>query len=97
MTGPLRINRFVLGPLSTNCYLVWEPGSGKGMLIDPAEHSDDAAKVIREEGIEVACVLNTHGHADHIAGDASYGYPVYIHELDAPCLSDPARNLSFML
>ena len=41
-------------------------------------------------------IINTHGHADHVMGDAAFGFPVLIHEADAACLNDPVRSLSFL-
>ena len=97
MSRLLQIKKFVEGPLSTNCYLVYGSNTPKGMIIDPAVYDPEIKNFIQDQGIDVICTLNTHGHADHITGDAAFGYPVFIHELDEPCLYDGRRNLSFML
>jgi hydroxyacylglutathione hydrolase len=89
------LKRFVVGPLGTNCYLIYEGHSRKGMLIDPGAYDPEIAGYIRDNGIDVICTLNTHGHADHVMGDADFGFPVLIHELDGPCLRDLAKNLPF--
>lgn len=65
------------------------------MLIDPGAHDPAVTSSIKDERLRVVCTLNTHGHADHITGNAGFGFPVFIHELDAPCLADPMRSLAF--
>jgi len=92
----VKLKKFIVGPLFTNCYLVYDGASRKGALIDPGAYSGEIAEYIKRNKIDVVWTINTHGHADHISGDASFGYPVMIHELDAPCLQDPVRNLSVL-
>jgi hydroxyacylglutathione hydrolase len=92
----LVVKRFILGPLETNCYLVHEKTSHKGILIDPGFFARGINEHIKKLGIEVVATVNTHGHADHIMGDSEFGFPVMIHELDEPYLGDSAKNLSFM-
>jgi glyoxylase-like metal-dependent hydrolase (beta-lactamase superfamily II) len=92
----IAVNRFVVGPLGTNCYIVHDKRLMKGAIIDPGDSDPGISEYIRDNGIEVEYILNTHGHADHIKANAFYGYPVMMHELDEPCLRDPARNLSFL-
>lgn len=93
----MKFAKFVMGHLATNCYLVWDESTKKAVLIDPAEFSGDITAFIEENDLDVLATVNTHGHADHIMGDAFFGYPVMIHEKDLECLSDPRKNLSFML
>lgn len=97
MKNVLTLKRFVLGPLFTNCYLVCEEATRKGVLIDPAAPSPEIRDYVRAKKIEVLYSINTHGHADHIAGDLYFGYPVLIHSLDEECLKDPVKNLSGMM
>ena len=91
------IERFVVGPLQTNCYLVYEDTSGKGVLIDPGEYDERIAGYIKVKNIDIEYTINTHGHADHIAGDAAFGFPVLIHKADESCLFDPSKNLSNLM
>lgn len=94
MTGALEIRKFVVGELATNCYLVYDNDSRKGILIDPGEYAPAIRNYIRDNNIEVMYTLNTHGHYDHIRGNASFGFPILIHEFDEPCLSDSQKNRS---
>jgi glyoxylase-like metal-dependent hydrolase (beta-lactamase superfamily II) len=69
--------------------------SGKGILIDPGAYDPDIADHIRDKGIDVEFTLNTHCHWDHVLGDADFGFPVLIHELDGPYLIDPEISRVF--
>lgn len=92
----LKIKRFVVGPIETNCYVVSEPVSGEGMLIDPGDYDPGIEEYAKAENIKILYTLNTHGHADHIKGNAVFAFPVLIHEFDEPCLKDPGKNLSLL-
>ncbi len=95
-TSAIVVNKYALGPLFTNCYLVYGKTERKGVLIDPGAFSGRIKKHIEKEKIDIVASINTHGHADHIMGDGPFGYPVYIHRLDALCLGDPSRNLAYL-
>jgi len=91
----LELKKFIIGPLSTNCYLAYNKKSRKGILIDPAVYDTEVSEYIADNGIEISYTLNTHGHADHIAGNAGFDFPILIHELDELCLRDPMKSLAF--
>jgi glyoxylase-like metal-dependent hydrolase (beta-lactamase superfamily II) len=93
----MKIQRFPLGALWTNGYLVYD-SSGKGFFTDPGGDPEDVLVFMKDKGIVVEFVLLTHGHADHIAGverirkEAAGG--VFIHEEDSEMLTLPESNLS---
>jgi len=53
----------------TYTYLLADPASAEGVLIDPvfSQHGRDLA-LIRELGIALVATLDTHVHADHVSG-----------------------------
>ena len=60
---------------------------GKAAIIDPLRHIDQYLDLIAEEGAELALILDTHAHADHISGGPALakatGAPYYLHPYDA--------------
>lgn len=82
-----------LGPLATNCYLVWQEGSTAALLIDCAGSARDILREAQQRGLAIRLIINTHGHTDHIEALAGLkeatGAELAIHELDAPMLGDP--------
>jgi len=81
-----------VGALEVNCYIVWDESTREGFIIDPGADASDIEEAARAEGVIVRCVLNTHGHFDHVGADgavkAAFGAPVAIHPDDAPLMAD---------
>ena len=94
----MKVELFVTGIISTNCYLAVNEETKHAVVIDPASASPKILNHIREEGITVEAILLTHGHFDHIMGIdgflKEFQVPVYVHESDLPMLEDPAWNQS---
>ena len=85
------IQTLVLGELQTNCYLVSLPGSNDVVVIDPGDDIPMLKAALA--GKNVCGVLITHAHYDHILGlPALKDDPIYVHEADAPALTDAVRN-----
>ncbi|MCS7229013.1 MAG: MBL fold metallo-hydrolase [Candidatus Kryptonium sp.] len=88
------IKSFESGPLLTVGYLVIDEKSNYAVVIDAPK---DSAEVIVNEAkkinCEILCLINTHGHWDHIADDSEIvrltAAKVAIHRKDAHLLEDP--------
>jgi glyoxylase-like metal-dependent hydrolase (beta-lactamase superfamily II) len=99
MTGPLQIATIVSTLFEENCYIVHLRDQNKCLVIDPGLDPQDILQEISDQNLEVAAILNTHGHADHIAGNAALTQafptaPLVIGRDDAPLLTDANANLS---
>src|SRR5947207_11992186 len=95
----LQIQTIVSAPFQENTYIVWQPPRTDALVIDPGLEPELILDYLREQGLSVAAVLNTHGHADHIAGNAAVKAafpeaPLMIGEGDGPMLAAADRNLS---
>jgi glyoxylase-like metal-dependent hydrolase (beta-lactamase superfamily II) len=67
--------------------------------VDPGFDTDAILEVVNRENLTLAAILNTHGHADHIAGNAAIkaafpDAPLVIGRGEAHLLTDPRANLS---
>lgn len=99
MNGLFRLRTVVSPIYEENCYIVARPGRDDCVVIDPGLDPRSILSVLEDEGLTPAMILNTHGHADHIAGNATLkeaypGAPIVIGRNDEPMLTDPVLNLS---
>ena len=60
------IQRIVTGAYQENAYLVFD-GAGKAAVVDPGEDAPRILAALRDARAELAAVLLTHGHLDHIS------------------------------
>lgn len=80
------IKTYQTGPLNVNTYVIVDEKSKKSAIIDVGGNIQKIMTDLKAEGITVECILNTHGHFDHILGEKEaqnlYNIPVYIHKAD---------------
>jgi hydroxyacylglutathione hydrolase len=81
------VDTYTLGPTQTNCYVVRaDRTSAEAVVVDPGYEGADL-------GLDIAAILVTHSHWDHLGGIAELaeatGAPVYVPEHEAPVLENP--------
>ena len=90
---------FITGDIMTNCYLLWF--SQEAGVIDPGGPVSEVVDFIKQRGLALKWIVNTHGHADHIVGNRrlrnEFGAPILIHERDRKMLLEPTANLSVFI
>ena len=86
------VKKYVTGPLSANTYAIIDEKTNKAALIDVGGNLDKIVKELSDGGYELQFILNTHGHFDHILGEADvktlYNVPIYIHKADMPFIDN---------
>ncbi|MDI6733779.1 MAG: MBL fold metallo-hydrolase [Planctomycetota bacterium] len=108
----VKVKTFILGPIQTSCYLVsgsrslsckgsLQDGEGNpdAIIIDAGGDPTEMINYIREHNLNPRYLVNTHGHIDHILGNAQLKkeFPemkICIHPADANMLKESRLNLS---
>lgn len=96
----MKIEKFVLGSLATNSYLIENEETKELVIVDPATCPDYVISHVKSNGYEPKAILLTHGHFDHVMGIdgwvKEFDIPVYLHEEEKEILVNPELNLSSM-
>lgn len=91
----MKIACFSCGDLQENGYVVTDEQTGKCAVIDPGVLTPALRQAAGEN---VAAILLTHGHFDHMGGakelQALTGAPVYLLAQEKDLLQNPTKNLS---
>ncbi|HTK74582.1 MAG TPA: MBL fold metallo-hydrolase [Gemmataceae bacterium] len=95
----MQLHTIVSMPFAENTYIVWQSNSSDAVVIDPGFEPEPVLEKLADDGLTVRLILNTHGHVDHIAGNARMkatfpDAPLAIGVGDAEMLTNPMLNLS---
>ena len=60
------IKSLAVGPLEANCFVIGDPGTKEGAIIDPGDDAERILDVIDDSGLNIKFILATHGHFDHV-------------------------------
>jgi hydroxyacylglutathione hydrolase len=79
------VDRFAVGPIQTNCYVVRaDAAAPAGVVVDPGGEAAELVLQLERLRANCAAILVTHGHFDHVGGVAdlaeSTRAPVYMPE-----------------
>ena len=83
----LQIESFVCNPFSENTYVVYDGNTKECVIIDPgcstAGEERELFGFVDSHNLKPLMAINTHGHIDHIVGNAAvkkrYGIPIAAH------------------
>lgn len=94
----MKIEKFVLGPVGTNCYIVRNEDTMECFIVDMAACPPELERHIKNAGLTVSAVLLTHGHFDHIMGLdrflEEFPVPVYACGAEKELLENAQMNSS---
>jgi glyoxylase-like metal-dependent hydrolase (beta-lactamase superfamily II) len=81
----LNLITLTVGPWPMNAYIIVDETTNTNAIIDPGTDAEEILSQV--EGTQVAAILVTHGHADHVGAlsevKSSTNAPVYLNPLDA--------------
>ena len=84
------VEKLVVGPFDTNCYIVGSESNREGMIVDPGDKAKEILKKVEDLQLDIKLIALTHGHIDHIGAlkkiKEATGAEVAIHADDAGSL-----------
>ena len=95
------IQTYILGELQTNCYLVFDKETKKGIVIDPADEANFVGEKILTQNIELLAIVATHGHFDHILAawelQLAFNVPFLINKMDEKIVKNMQKSAKYWL
>ena len=86
-----------VGMLQTNCYIMADAVNQQAVVIDPGGNSQQIAARIQDHNLNLAAILSTHAHFDHIMDAWSLkerlGGEIYLHSREQAVLLDRTVGL----
>jgi hydroxyacylglutathione hydrolase len=96
----MMLMRLVVGPLQVNCFILADEKTKEAVVIDPGDDASDILRVIKEKGLKVKYIVDTHGHFDHIGANGALkqatGAELLMHVAEAAvAASAPRQSAAF--
>lgn len=92
------LEKIAVGAYAANCFIVGDEETRIGMVIDPGGEAERIYKKIEDLGLNIAYIVLTHAHGDHIGGVEKLkkltGAPVLLHHDEEEMLKTPSLNLT---
>jgi len=97
----LKVLTLKTGYMAANAYIVYTENKPEAVIIDPGDDIELIMDLIKEHELKLEKILLTHGHFDHIGAVKDLkertGAQVAIHKQEADFLTDPNKNLSYII
>ncbi len=93
------VETLTVGIFGSNSYLVSCPETREAVVLDPGAEGGKIAERIRDLGLKVTAIVNTHGHIDHVLANLhiknATGASLIMHPEEVPLYRKPGFILSF--
>jgi len=95
------IEQIQIGGFEIFCYVLGDPDTGEGIIVDPGGPAVGLLDRAKKRGIkDIKMIVNTHYHVDHTTGNKDMkqatGAPLAIHVDDAGPLANPNKGMLMM-
>src|SRR5208337_3432744 len=88
-----------VGLLEVNCYILADEETKEAVVIDPGGDEEEILGVLKDNGLHLKLIIDTHGHFDHVDANQplkkATGAQIAIHEADGASLSRPSQEAMF--
>ena len=95
----MKFEVFVTGPIQVNTYLVFDETSKEAILIDVGGSAVEIWNRVKELGLKLKGIYNTHGHFDHILGAKEFqelsGCPFFVNSGDNFLVENLTEQMAF--
>jgi glyoxylase-like metal-dependent hydrolase (beta-lactamase superfamily II) len=89
----MNLEQIKVGFMDVFCYVIACPKTKEALVIDPAGDEDSLVNHIREKGLNLKYIVNTHGHGDHTCGNQRAkdvtNAKILMHPLDDELFNSP--------
>jgi hypothetical protein len=86
------VRMFTVGPVQENCFLIRRDGASEALIVDPGEEAPKLLAAIDALGVDLAGILLTHTHFDHVGAVApvarATGAEVWVPTIEKGVLAD---------
>jgi glyoxylase-like metal-dependent hydrolase (beta-lactamase superfamily II) len=92
----LIVEQHLVGDAANFSYLIYCDSTRKGIAVDPSFSPEVLLKAAEDNGVDITCVVNTHGHRDHTYGNRTLldatGVQLAAHPADLPEAGRPLAD-----
>ncbi|MFI3226416.1 MAG: MBL fold metallo-hydrolase [Clostridia bacterium] len=92
----MKVIHLKVGPIHTNCHIVYDEKSKEAVVIDPGEKAPLILENLNEKDLKLKYILLTHGHFDHIIATSAVqdatGAELVVHKKEVRALDQDLVN-----
>jgi glyoxylase-like metal-dependent hydrolase (beta-lactamase superfamily II) len=94
----MRVETITVGMFMSNCYLLSCERTAEAIIIDAGDEGERIFSAVKERGLQVKVIVNTHAHIDHVSGLSAVApalsVPVLMHKDDMPIYENLSAQAS---